>query len=192
MATSTNDDKGVTISPTPAPGSFSAVTINPGALTLADEELGVIYERGRAIAMGEWSDIAYSADSFIADGGGTWTVQAADVKTHRYAVIGDVLHFNLMVQLSSVASTPPALRVRLPLGFITAAGVVYNTVYQQSGVLGVGIAQVVAGQFGIYCYTAGAVMWSNTTNATDLHLALTIPVSASANPNPSIGSGTLA
>jgi len=72
-------------------------------------------------AVGQWIDVPYSAANFTASPGMTWTVQAADVITYAYAVIGKLLFLNLYLDFTAVGGTPgPKLYAALPGGFQAA------------------------------------------------------------------------
>jgi hypothetical protein len=188
VATSTNDDTGVTISPSPSPGSFSDVTISPGALTLADEEFGVIYERGRTMALGEFAGVAFDAGWYTAGNGGvggTWTVESSDVVTYGYALIGALMLICFRVDVTTVSGSPNTLNIRLPDGYAPTASVMQPIGFRDNGALGIGTAQVVAGVRTAFCYRnsgSGVTAWANAANNSGVWGAIWVPVSPALGP----------
>ena len=62
-------------------------------ITAANLYVGVdVYEKGRTTPMGHWIDVAYSAGNFAATTG-NWTVDAGDVETYAYALVGRTMTF---------------------------------------------------------------------------------------------------
>lgn len=96
-------------------GSHGSITAE--ALTVSD---GVV-ERGRSVAMGVWTDVAYAAGNFTASGAMTWTVGSGDQKTYAYTLVGDTMTLCFKVDGTTVGGTPSTdLRIALP-GGVTAA-----------------------------------------------------------------------
>jgi hypothetical protein len=85
-----------------------------------DMNTGQLFERGRTVAMGEWTAVSYASGNFTAPQGGTWTVNSSAL-IYTYTVIGGTLLVNLSIgdaTLSGVsASTVQYLRIALPVGF---------------------------------------------------------------------------
>lgn len=78
---------------------------------------GRIYERGRAVAMGEWQAMPYSSSNFTSPQGGTWTVGSGIY--YRYTLIGSTMIVNIIDDGSTLnvpASTVQAVRIALPAG----------------------------------------------------------------------------
>ena len=66
---------------------------------------------------GVWHDIPFDASNFTADGGGSWTVTAANVRTLRYQVTNRTMTVAIEVIQSSASGAITALRVKLPLPY---------------------------------------------------------------------------
>src|SRR5262245_19773125 len=71
-----------------------------------------------------WIDVPFSAANFLANTG-SWTVEAGDVYTQRYTLIGKTLIYAVAVLNTSVSGGPSQLRVNLPSGY-SAAGYHYG------------------------------------------------------------------
>jgi len=72
-------------------------------------------------ALGQWIDVPYDPAHFAASPGMTWSVQAADVITYAYTVIGKTLFLNLYLDFTAISGTPgPKLYAALPGGFQAA------------------------------------------------------------------------
>jgi hypothetical protein len=105
-----------------APGDLLAATITAKVIT--DIESGVnfpalassgnIHEKGRAVALGHWISHPYAAGDYTGTAG-AWTVEAGDVISNRYAVIGQTLVWQVWLQASSLA-VAGGIKVRLPGG----------------------------------------------------------------------------
>jgi hypothetical protein len=179
VTTSTNDDKGVTASIAGVSGRFSDILIDPGALTLADPDGGVIYERGRSVALGDWTSIPFDASSFLTDVG-TWTVVSGNVATLGYSLVGSMMFFTFYLNHTTVSGSPNVLKIPLPPGIAAFVSAVWPITTRENATFATGAAQVVAGQRGIYCMPSGFANWTNTTNGTGLWSAFALPVTISA------------
>jgi len=81
---------------------------------------GGIYERGRSVAMGEWSAVPFNAADFTASVG-TWTVEAADIITFRYTLIGKTMIVSLYIQTTAISGAPTELRIKIPAGYLSGS-----------------------------------------------------------------------
>jgi hypothetical protein len=102
-------------------------------------------ERNRAALVGEWTTPAFAAGDFTASGGATWTVDAGDVNTYRYAVVGKTMTLAWGI-FNTDLSAGAVLRLAIPGGFTAASGIdaLYRNV--NAGAAGaIGICRVSAG-----------------------------------------------
>jgi len=100
--------------------SFTDLTLT-GDLTVNDVVAsGTIRERGRAVAMGEPIIVAHNAAHFTATSG-TWTVEAGDLWSFWYTIIGKSMIIAFDIVTSSVSATPTDLRILIPGGYIPNA-----------------------------------------------------------------------
>lgn len=97
----------------------AAKTFSSATPIILSNASGGVRERNRAFQMGEWQSQAYNAADFVAVGGGTWTVDAADVKANKYTVIGKTLFWNLKLSSTTIAGTANSLTITVPGGFST-------------------------------------------------------------------------
>lgn len=70
-------------------------------------------ERGRAVSVGNWTAIAYSAGNFTSPTG-TWVVQNADQLNFKYMLVGKTLFLQWSLTLTTVTGTPAYLKIALP------------------------------------------------------------------------------
>ena len=78
-----------------------------------------LYEKSRVTPIGHWIAVPFSAANFLVAGAGSWTVASGNVAFNHYTLIGKTMLWTLMLQGTTVASTPNNLIVNLPSG-ITA------------------------------------------------------------------------
>lgn len=72
-------------------------------------------EFGRSARIGYWTNVAYSAGNFTANGGSTWTVDSGDQTTYQYTQVGNTMFVSLT--LESTATTvagPTQLIITIP------------------------------------------------------------------------------
>ena len=78
---------------------------------------GAISEYGRAVAQGVWTTVPFAAGDYTASSG-TWTVEAADVSTFRYMVIGKTLFYNIrLLATTTSAGMGTQIKIKMPGGF---------------------------------------------------------------------------
>ncbi len=98
----------------------------------ADNFIGTasIFESSRAVAMGYWQDVAFSAGDYTGTGGGTWTVGAGAVVKSRYTLVGKTMMWSMYISwfaaASTVAGVVTALNVAIPGGFTSPGNVIYQ------------------------------------------------------------------
>jgi len=103
-------------------------------LVLLVEVNGAIRERGRTAAMGDWVNIPYNAGFFVG-GGFAWTVEAADVVTYAYSLVGKTMTITVYVQTTSLAGAANSLQVALPAGYTGAAFAAGSAYLSDNGVV---------------------------------------------------------
>jgi hypothetical protein len=139
---------------------------------------GVI-ERGRSVAMGEWTDITYNAGNFTAGGAMTWGVDVFDIGTLKYAVIGKSLLLNFYIAATTTAGVAaPDLRITLPNSYIIAntmlgAGGVYNTSALTHEPL---ITYGAAGDSYVSLYRKGNANWPLEVNTIGVFGQVIVPI----------------
>ena len=133
------------------------------------------YERGRSVAAGEWTNVAFNAANFTANGAMTWTVASGDQSTYAYSTIGTTMHLKVQVLTSSIGGTPStALRIAIPGGFTstrswTGVGLTIKD-SGSSAVHEVCLVNATAGNNFIELYLLGAPNWPATTNTTNVYV----------------------
>lgn len=66
---------------------------------------------------GSWITPTFTAGTYTANGGGTWTVASGDVTTYRYLVSGRTITISIETDTSTIAGTVGSLNIFLPLGY---------------------------------------------------------------------------
>jgi len=111
-------------------GTFTGVGINcttiaaTGNITVANliasgnlQAGTYCYSYGNPI--GGWGAVTYSAGLFVA-ASGTWTVEAADMVTFAYTIIGKTMIVALEIANCSVSAATSELRITLPAGVVVS------------------------------------------------------------------------
>jgi hypothetical protein len=78
-----------------------------------------LYEKQRGVAIGHWTDMAYNPANFSA-AAGTWTVDAGDVGSYTYMLVGKTLILTVTITASSTSVSTQWIAVALPAGFTVA------------------------------------------------------------------------
>ena len=162
-----------TLVPPSSTGAFAGdVIAHLGSAFEARLGTAGVYERGRAVPMGEWILVAFSAGNFTANGTMTWTVESGDQNTYRYALDGSTMVLSFKISTSTVvAPLNTTLRLAIPGGYVVA------TAYTTSGALDYyqgtwvkGSCEAASGEAYIRLFTAGfgSANWAASTNLTYL------------------------
>lgn len=153
---------------------YPAILSRVGSLTLA----GDLVEKNRATPMGHWTSVPYSAGIFTAYPSGTWTVDAGDVVTLSYMLVGKTMWLTYLLYGVSVSGAPTELRLQLPGGFTCAQTTVNAAAYREPTPWATG-----------YCSPAGGApyvrfqkdpdsgtAWAATTNNTFIYGTAVVPL----------------
>lgn len=119
---------GFVLGVTPAPAnSISAPidgTLSYGSSGFGHRFDGPMFELGRTTGLGYWIAVAFAAGNFTANGAMTWTVDAADQVTFKYALIGKTMFVNIYLDTTTVAGVVnTTLSIAIPGGFVSAVKV---------------------------------------------------------------------
>jgi len=132
---------------------------------------GVVMERGRATAIGEWTSVAYDAGNFSTNNGGTtWTIQSGDQTTFAYTLVGKTMCVNMNLSGFSISgSAATQLRVALPASAVSAHDVTLPTKIADNGTAETGGVVIVAGGSQmLFRRQNAAAAWSNSTDNSNL------------------------
>lgn len=129
--------------------------------------------------LGQWTAVPYSAANFTANAG-TWTVDAGDVVTYAYTLVGKTMWLNFYLSATSVVAPLPAeLRIALP-GGATAAQVTVApglSVFDGSAYrVGSLVTAVGSAYVSLRLDPAGTATWPATTNATTVGGMVCLPL----------------
>ncbi len=127
---------------------------------------------------GAWITGAFSAGDFTGSGAMTWTVDAGDVLTFKYRLLGRTLTMMFNINTSTVGGTAGAiLYMKIPAGFACALS--FDATYFYSDAGGAYLQYYVdvgAGGTTMGCLKQGAATWTLTTNLTQVFGTLTFEV----------------
>lgn len=124
---------------------------------------------GALAVPGAWTTPAYAAGDFTASGSMTWTVQAGDVSTYAYAILGKIMIVSLYLVTTTIGGTPSnALIIKIP-GSKTATKTTANPVYiLDNGGGAAGYCYVTAGTTLIVCKRTDGANFTASTNLTSI------------------------
>lgn len=135
---------------------------------------GAIYERGRSVAMGEWTTPSFAAGDYTGGGSMTWTVASGDRVTQAYSFIGKTCLYRVYVATSTLGgSAHNEIRVAVPSGATPAKTMVGTASVYENGAWKSARALVSAGS-GYVSITKSDVT-NFTVSGTDniyLHMAI--------------------
>lgn len=123
-------------------------------------------ERSRSAKLGEWTDIAYAAGNFTANGAMTWTVDVGDQVGFAYTIIGKTCFVRFTLNGTSVGGVVSSqLLIDLTAAGLTAA-VNASAIVRcyNSGVDGAGLAEVVGSQIRLSLFTGNWTLSANNTS----------------------------
>jgi len=90
--------------------------------TWEDIEARSYFETPRAVPMGYWIAVPFSAANFTASGGASWVVAAGNIALNRYTLIGKTLIWSVYIVNSAISgATPAELYIKIPGGFVVNA-----------------------------------------------------------------------
>lgn len=97
-------------------GNFAA---NPEVVAFEVNGDGQLFERGRAVSLGEYNSRVYAAGDYTASAG-TWTTVAGTTK-FKISIVGKDVTIIFNITGSSVSNAGVTLRIALPAGFVNTA-----------------------------------------------------------------------
>ena len=100
--------------------------------------------QGYLRSLGRWTDVAYTAANFMANGG-TWTVGRNDQVTYQYKVQNQTMNLNAYLDTTTVVGTPSLLYLAIPGGYVAARTVQCSVPFFDNGVDAPAYARVLAG-----------------------------------------------
>jgi hypothetical protein len=118
-------------------------------------------ERSRTVDMGAWTAVPYSGANFTASSG-TWTVDAGDVTTLAYTLVGSTMTVAFEIAASEVSAAAGQLRIAIPGGHIAARSMRNAIQVVDDGVHLIGIARVFAAGAFIELYRDAVGPWTIT------------------------------
>jgi hypothetical protein len=138
---------------------------------------GTVRERGRAVPMGEWTPVAYSAGNYTAGGAMTWGVDDAD-ETVSYAVVGKTMFLSVEVVNSDVGGVAAtSLRLAIPGGYTCAPFNGGHVSLRDAGVWVHGFAAAAPDGTAVFFYRYDLTNYTITAgDNTDVRAVLTIPL----------------
>jgi hypothetical protein len=151
---------------------MAGIRIEPGALRVT----GTIRERARTTPLGEWIAVSHDALDFSAGGFYSWTVEAGDVLTNRYTLIGKTMLWTLRVGSSSVlVDNGPFTNVRakIPGGFnANASGSFAAGYFNDNGTVRSMLVESSAGSAWVVCSRLDGGNIATSTNGTFVYFSI--------------------
>lgn len=121
-------------------------------------------ERGRSVALGAWTQVAYNSGNFTASGAMTWTVDSGDQGIYDYTLIGKTMIVVFTISNTDVGGTAGiSLQLAVPGGFTAARQAVNPIHITDAGTLSIGYAVVATGGTVILLRKANNANWTLTT-----------------------------
>ena len=94
---------------------------------------------------GAWTTPAFAAGDFTASGSMTWTVEAGDVLTYAYNIIGKIMHVMFLINTSTVAGTPSSdLRIKIPEAKTATKSITVPCYVSDNGTISIGFCTILA------------------------------------------------
>ncbi len=116
---------------------------------------------------GAWTTPAFDAAFFTASGSMTWTVEAGDVTTYAYAIIGKIMTVAFTLYTTTVGGTPSAtLYIKVPASKTVTKAMTNPVSLLDNMVRSIGIATVAAGGQQIAITRTDVANWTASTNQT--------------------------
>lgn len=128
-----------------------------------------------------WTTPAYSSGDFTANGSMTWTVDAGDVTTYQYIVIGKMMTVNWVLNTTTVGGTPNSLLyLKIPGSYVSAKAT-QGAIFQcyDNDTTAQCFSDVTAGGtlIRIFKYvSSGSNNWSLATNTTYIYGSITFEI----------------
>ena len=112
------------------------------------------FERGRTVAVGEWTAVPYNAGNFTASAG-TWTVDSGDQLAYAYTLVGKTMTLAFDIVGTDV-SAGAILRIAIPGGYTAARRTRTPISVRDNGTYGTGFAIVKPSQAYVECVASQA------------------------------------
>ena len=127
--------------------------------------------------VGVWVDIPYTAADFTGSGAMTWVVDAGDLTTFGYAIVGKTALVTLHLVATSVGGTLDSyLQVRLPAALTPQKSFEGWGFGQDTGSAAPIRARIFSGDRTIYLLKIAPGAWVATVNNTTITLQVAIPI----------------
>ena len=162
---------GLTAATTPLAGTEEFVLFQSGNKKLTSSNF--------VATPGTWTTVAYSAGNFTASASMTWTVDAGDVVTYAYQIIGKIMFFNFYIAASSIGGTPHlACYIKIPASKTPKSSLMLSTNVIDNGAVKMGgcIITTNNSNIGLYCDLTQTTNWTASTNTTVVSGMLTFEI----------------
>lgn len=134
---------------------------------------GPIFERGRAVAQGEWVPVTYANTNFTASGGVAWDVGSADHVTFQYMLIGKTMFVDVYLDSTSVVGpTAVSLFIAIPGGFLPAVKKQQATTAFDNGTGITAYSRVTVANNKIEVGKSDGTTWTGSTNNTFIRVSM--------------------
>lgn len=155
-------------------GGTTPKTLTVTADTTLDEAVAM---SSKLTIPGAWTTPTFDAGNFTASGAMTWSVEAGDVLTYAYIILGKMMTILFMIDTSTVGGTPSsALLIKIPGSKTATKGMTTAIIVYDNGAQTYGVGVIQAGQTLIRCYRPSSANWSASTNLTTVYGQITFEI----------------
>jgi len=171
---------------TPTSGVLSGCSGYPGLAITAGKTITVTQDTSldEAVAMsskltipGAWTTGAFNAADFTGKGSMTWTVDAGDIITFAYKIMGKVMVFAFSISSFSIGGTPNnVLYIAIPGGITVTKAMNNPCRINDNGTKSIGWVSVIAGGNVLQILKTDESNFTASTNASEVYGEITFEI----------------
>ena len=138
-----------------------------------------LYERARAVPVGEWTSVPFTAGNFTGSGSMRWIVESENVTTYAYARIGKTMTVVFHIATSTVGGTPSTqLRIAIPGGHTAIKRARAWSQNYNNSTNTASFCEVIAGgtTINIYKDLSSTTTWTGETHLTAVYGQITFEI----------------
>ncbi len=126
-----------------------------------------LFEQGRSTASGVWIPVTYTAGDFTGNGAMTWTVEAGDLLTFAYMLVGKTVTVAVFIVTTTVGGTPnTTLQVKIPGSLVATKDMMVAGPVVDNSTYGMGRISVAPSGTNIVIQKSDVTNWAAATNTT--------------------------
>jgi len=125
----------------------------------------------------DWTTPSYSAGDFTASGSMTWTVDAGDVTTYAYTIVGKTMTVQFVLATTTVGGTPSnTLKIAIPASKTATKEMSSVVRLLDNGTAEIGFCRVNAASTVIDVFRVGVANFTASTDNTQVRGAITFQI----------------